>query len=127
MTERPLGVTIICILGLIGATLNVIFGASFIGLFVTESAMGIENTIGFSSSDHLLLGVSYVILGLAMAIGFIWLWQMKKIGWKIVIIVEIINGIGFFILFTWPTMDLIVLIIAAIIIAYLWVKKDLFK
>lgn len=118
--ERPLGVTVICILGWIGAILSIIGGIGIaflgplLGAFAEVPAMA-GVVVGF-------LGIVTLILGLVLLVAFYWLWQMKKTGWTIVMVLEIIG-----IIMSLVSLNIWNIIIPVIIVLYLYTKKDLFK
>ena len=121
MAERPLGVTIICVLGFLGAILSILGGAVLLGLGgAAITAIGTEAAaIGGLAG---ILGGVILIVGIVSLIVLYWLWNMKKIGWTIYMILEIIG-----IVLNLVSLSIIGLIIPIIIVAYLWTKKDLFK
>ncbi|NIO20204.1 MAG: hypothetical protein GTN76_05525 [Candidatus Aenigmarchaeota archaeon] len=116
MIERPLGVTIICILGFISA----IF-ALMSGIILTTITSLFQNSIitlfGF-------LGYILIIIAIANFIGFYLLLKMKRTGWVIVTvmgIISIILGIASF-----GIDSLVSIIISAVIVGYLFMKRKLF-
>jgi hypothetical protein len=102
MAKRPLGVTIICLIGWLGALLSVIGGLSTIWFFG--------------------LGTISLILGVVTAIVLYWLWQMKKQGWMWTMVLE-----GILLLVALVQMDAVGVIVAGIVLVYLWMNKKLFK
>jgi hypothetical protein len=102
MAKRPLGVTIICLIGWLGALLSVIGGLSTIWFFG--------------------LGIISLILGVVTAIVLYWLWQMKKQGWMWTMVLE-----GILLLVALVQMDAVGVIVAGIVLVYLWMNKKLFK
>ena len=74
--------------------------------------------VAFSS----LLQFSGLLIGIALLISLVWLWQMKRIGWAIVMILEIISliiGIA--------NGNIVGAIIALIVVIYLYMKRGLFR
>jgi len=122
MAERPLGVTIICILGFLGAIGTILGGIAALGFGMVWGATAAGTEMAGFEGLFAILGGAFLIIGIALLISLIWLWQMKKIGWTIVMILEIIG-----IILALVQMQIINLIIPVIIVAYLWMKKDLFK
>lgn len=122
MAERPTGVTIICILGWIGAILSIIGGAAlaFLGPFLAAFVQEVPALV--SGALLMGLGVVTLILGIVLLVAFYWLWQMKKTGWTIVMVLEIISLITGLVSLSWFQ-----IIIALIIVLYLYTKRDLFK
>lgn len=114
MAARPLGVTIICILGIIAALLAIAGGA---GALMLGGLLGID----------LVMGLSLVSLVVAIItlISLIWLWQMKKMGWTLVMILEIISLI--IMIAGFSLMNTASIVIALIIVVYLYTKRTLFK
>lgn len=116
-SKRPTGVSIICILGFIGAILQIIGG-------ITMAAFSdmVASAIAWDPSSMMALGVITLIIGIITFIGVYWLWKMLKKGWTIVMVLEILGliiGIA--------TMNIISIVIALIILIYLWMKRALFK
>lgn len=121
MANRPLGITIICILGFIGAILLILGGIALLGLGGLGVMAGSELATLFGGFLG-IIGVIILLLGIVTAIALFWLWQMKKIGWTLTMVMEIIG-----IVLSLVQMQIISIIIPAIIVIYLWMKKDLFK
>ena len=121
MAERPLGVSIICILGFLGAILSILAGVALLALPSLTEVAGAEIPVLFGGFPE-IAGIIVLIIGIATLIALVWLWQMKKIGWTIIMVLEIIS-----IIMAIVQMQMVNLIIPLIIIIYLWTKKDLFK
>jgi hypothetical protein len=111
MSERPLGVTIIGILWIIGGLLaifaGIISGAilSFVGLGGLGAAIGI---VAF------IIGIVYLILGVGCFMAWPWVWTVGVIFSAISILIGIMN------LFSQGAGALLGIIIAAIILYYLF-------
>jgi hypothetical protein len=118
--KRPLGVTVICILGWILAALSILGGiaALFLGglLNILSSMPTITSAIvGF-------LGVITLILGIVLILAFYWLWQMKKMGWTLVTVLMIIE-----LVLSLVSLSILGIVLSLVILLYLWMKKDLFR
>ena len=122
MAQRPLGVTVICILGFLGAILGIVGGLGLIvvGSFFSGAVMGAVP--GFLAGMLGVFGGVLIVLGIISFVVIYWLWQMKKIGWTLTLIIEIIG-----ILLNLASFNIIGLVIPVIIVVYLLLKKDLFK
>jgi uncharacterized membrane protein HdeD (DUF308 family) len=77
---------------------------------------------GLLSGLGSILGAVFLFLGLAEFVVIYWLWQMKKQGWTWLMILEAIG-----IVVSLVQMNIIGIIIPAIIVIYLWMKKNLFR
>ena len=117
---RPIGVTIIAILGIIFSFLMVFAGLA--GFFLSD-AIGADAFGGLGSLLS-LVSVMALVIRVVGIIASVFLLKMKKIGMILVVIVGILSIIMSVLQFS--TNNLISIIIWAIIIAYLFKKKDLF-
>lgn len=117
MAERPTGVTVICILGFLGAILLIASG--LMALTLGGIMTGFFGSLGEFVS---VIAGLVLILGVLEFVGLYWLWYMLKKGWTLVIILEIIGIIISLLYF-----DIIGLMISGIIVVYLFMKKDLFQ
>jgi hypothetical protein len=106
IVERPLGVTIISILGFLGSI--IIFSFSVVSLIQGEI---------FNIGTYILLGISVVAF-----IAIFGVWQMKKWGWNFLMIVFSLSIILDFITFNIRLTPL-----TLIIVIYLWMKRKLFR
>jgi hypothetical protein len=140
MEGRPLGITLLCILGwlealvifFIGLALVAlgVFGQSLIeGLF--SSLLDLPLTAGnaFAVLGEILavIGVVLVILGVVSFWFVSWLWKMQKRGWKWTMYSQVMSIIVGMIDVVFDPTSIIWLVFPAIIVIYLWMKKDLFK
>jgi lysylphosphatidylglycerol synthetase-like protein (DUF2156 family) len=80
MADRPIGVTILCILSWIGAIVLIAFGA-------IAAIAGAGGGWGWL----MLSGVAMLILGIVLFLITFGLWQLKKWAWWIAIILFIIS------------------------------------
>lgn len=141
MGDRPLLITIICIFGFLGGILT--FLAGLFSLFVTgmftESLItgtkipGLTFTgtgvlvdlfgkeLGAVAMSGILAGI-FLFFGIITIVFYYWLWKMKKIGWILVMIMNIIDLIIYFVGLGsgFP-------IFSVLVILYFWWKKDLFS
>ena len=121
MAEKPLGVTIICVLGFLGGIIAILGGAALLALPGLAEIAGTAVPAMFEGIATIMGGI-ILIIGIATLIVLYWLWNMKKIGWTIYMILQVIS-----IVINLVSMQLASLVIPVIIVAYLWTKKDLFK
>ena len=116
MADRPLGVTIICILGFLGALIYIAGGAAIFGLgglgMMAIPAIGGLVTV---------MGAVVLVIGIVLLLAFFWTWKMRKRGWTIVMILEIIG-----IILSLLAMDFISIVLPIIIVIYLFLKRGLF-
>jgi hypothetical protein len=119
--KRPLGVTIFSILGIIASLLVIMAGVMLVGLMgVLETATG----LGVFAGMGMIIGVVYIILGIVELIAYIMLFKMKRIGWIIVTvlgIIFIIMGLAQDVM-----SNIISVVITAIILIYLYTKRQLY-
>ena len=133
--KRPVGVIIIFILGLLGSIGSVIFGAIF--AFLDPAVLyGPEVLALFPDSilnQLFTIGVVNLVIGIIGLLAYILFFQMKKIGWILVILIGIfgiaygiinlaISGFDVTLLYSYIGG----LIYNIIILAYVFLKKDLF-
>ncbi|NIP40244.1 MAG: hypothetical protein GTN39_01840 [Candidatus Aenigmarchaeota archaeon] len=134
--SRPTGVTIICILGFLGAILLLISGVLLVGLggIIVNTGipfLGNETASvtlgGFGSVLGPLLDLmGFVLIALAVIyfVSFYLLLKMNRIGFVLVILLGLLQIIGSAISFSMNNATMIVL--WAIIIAYLFIKRKFF-
>ena len=110
-----------CILGWIGAIITILGGLALLGIGaiagIVDSSIG-----GLLSGVGIILGIVVLIVGIANLVVVYWLWQMEKKGWTWTMIIEIIG-----LILSLVQMNVVSIILSAIIVGYLWTKKDLFK
>jgi hypothetical protein len=111
MSERPLGVTIIGILWIIGG-LFAIFGGIIGGAVL--SVIGLEGLGAAIAIIAFIIGVVYLILGIGCFKAWPWVWTVGVIFSALSILIGIVN------LFTVGASALFGIIIAAIILYYLF-------
>jgi hypothetical protein len=80
--------------------------------------------LGIFGAMGAVLGVVTLLIGIVSLVAFWWLWKMLKKGWTLAIILEVIGLILNLVSFNMGSVVGIVL--ALVIIVYLWMKKDLF-
>lgn len=127
--HRPTGVTIICVLGFISALGGIfigLLGVLFTGLFAgLLGAVGGEAAAGAGSFASLgfIISLMPMVLGIVQLVAFFMLLKMKKMGFVLVLIIEIIQ-----IVVGVMTMALSMFLVplALIIVIYLLLKRDLF-
>jgi len=129
MAERPLGITIIAILGFIGAVLLVI-GGLFL-LFVGTALMEIlEGTTGlFGGLLGTAAGAIVLIIGIVQFVISYGLWKLKK--WAlyiefILLLLGIVNSI-IMMAYIGDLTQIVAIIISAIILYYLYSKRKVFS
>ena len=122
MTERPLGLTIICIFGFVGAVLTIISGIEMLfalGTTFSGETGGIsDNVSGVTGS---IIGIVALLISIVSFYAFYGLWNIKKWAWTLTVILEIIN-----IIFDLISLNLAI-IIPVIVVIYLWMKRGIFS
>ncbi len=121
--------TIVAILGIILSILTILGGVVFLGLGGLVAVAGAGATMDAAliaglSGMVMVFGVAFLVIGIISLIGFIMLLKMKKIGWILVTIFGIISIIMS--LISNPIGNIISIVITAIIIIYLYTKRQLF-
>ncbi len=115
--KRPLGITIICILGFIGVFLSIVSGIAILSI----SDLMAEFSQLYGAMTHIIIGLSMIFAAIEV-IGLYWLWNMLKKGWFVVITIEIIG-----IVFSLVSFNIIGVLIPAVIVYYLYINRNLFK
>ncbi len=76
------------------------------------------------------LGFAFIIMGILELVGFILLLKMKRIGWIIIMILGILQIIGYLfpslISFTFDVTSIPILLLWIIVVGYLFMKRKLF-
>lgn len=111
MSERPLGVTIIGILWIIGGLLAIFAGIIGGAILSVAGLGGLGAAIGIVA---FIVGVVYLILGVGCFMAWPWVWTVGVIFSALSILIGIIN------LFSQGASALLGIIIAAIILYYLF-------
>jgi hypothetical protein len=116
MVDRPLGVTIICILSWIGAIALIAIGALFVlgGLFIPLLAV---------------IGAVFLVIGIVSFLVTFALWNLKMWAWWIIVIlnvISIVSGIGSAVAYG-DFSPIFGIIIPVIIVIYLWTVRDHFR
>ncbi len=119
ISERPLGVTIISILGFIGAGLLVLAGIAMLGFGGMMGSLGMMG--GLLGGVGAMMGIVLLASGILLFAVYYGLWNMKRWAWIVTMVLE---GLG---LLSGLASMSISLVVPAIILWYLWTKKDLFK
>lgn len=118
-TARPLGVTVLGIIGLLWSLLALIGTASLL----TLSAAVVGSMGGIASFGSGVIEISaMLIISIISLIGYILLLKMKRNGWLIVEIFGVIS-----IILSALSLNIIGIVITAIIIGYLYTKRQLFR
>jgi hypothetical protein len=123
---RPTGITVICILGFLGAGFSIFSGiivislstlfSTFVGTVGGETAAAGELfTLGS------LIALSLIIIGVIEFVAFFLLLGMKRTGFILVVIMEIIT-----IALAATSINILTIAIAAVILVYLLMKRNLF-
>ena len=130
MAERPLGVSIIAILGFIAAIIAILLGIGLLALGGVAVTM-LESMI---PGLGMLLGIVVGAMGIVLLVAGIFqflisygLWKMKKWAWIIEMIFLILgillNLAG---IISSPISSIVGIIIGGLITYYLWTKRTLF-
>lgn len=118
MAERPLGVSIIAILGFIGAIILILIGVFL--MVVGGIGVSILGLFGFLGLMAGFFGAILIMIGLIEFVISYGLWKMKKWAWIIGIILNLVGVMAS------PISSIIGIIISGLILFYLWTKKNLF-
>jgi len=119
--QRPLGVTILSILGILVSLLIILSGVTLAGL---SGMVGSAMNLGILTGNAMIVGVIFLVLGIVDLIAYIMLFKMKRIGWLLVTVLGVISilmGIA-----TDVMSNVITIVITALIIIYLYTKRQLF-
>jgi hypothetical protein len=127
MATRPLGVTIICILGWLGAILSIVGGLALLGLSSLSGAFAAAAMGQVLGSLVSVYGALVIIVSAVSIIALYWLWNMMKKGWNLTMILEVIGVVFGVIQIIYNPISVFGLAIPAIIVIYLWMNKNLFK
>lgn len=116
MTDRPLGVTIICIISWIGAIGLIAIGALMVlgGIFIPLLAV---------------IGAVFLVIGIVSFLVTFALWNLKMWAWWIIVIlnvISIVSGIGSAVAYG-DFSPIFGIIIPVIIVIYLWTVRDHFR
>ena len=115
--------TVICVLGIIVAILGIVGGVALIGLGGLFASAG--GAFGLLGAFGTAIGAAVLIISLISLLGFAWLWGMKRKGWTLVMVMEVISlAIS---IASFSGSNLASIVIGLIIIIYLYTKRDLFK
>ena len=133
MAQRPTGVTLICVLGFIQALMMIgsglyvfYFGSVLSGAGAGAGSIGMA--FGILGMIFSAMALIPVFIGLLLLVAFYWLWNMKRSGWTIVVILQILALL--FSLAGTAMMDpasIINLVLSGAILYYLFTNKKLFK
>ena len=121
MAERPLGLTIICILGFIGAIIGILGGIAVFALAPILGGLVGGEYGSLLGTGTMIIGIVTLIISIISLYAFYGLWNMKKWAWTWTMILEVISIILGLTSLS-PTV-----IIPVIVVIYLWMKKDIFK
>ena len=127
MATRPLGVTIIYILGWLGAILSIVGGLALLGLSSLSGAFAAAAMGQVLGSLVSVYGALVIIVSAVSIIALYWLWNMMKKGWNLTMILEVIGVVFGVIQIIYNPISVFGLAIPAIIVIYLWMNKNLFK
>ncbi len=133
MAKRPTGVTLICILGFVEALVTIgsglyafLLGSILSGIGAAGGAVGA--VFGVMGMLFSFMSLIPVVIGFLLLVAFYWLWKMKRSGWTIVMILEVIMllfslaGIA-----TMNIYSILNLVLSVVILYYLFRNKKLFK
>lgn len=121
LVARPLGITIICLLGFLNAISMILIGLGLVGV---ASLAGLTGTVVGSVISGLGItgGLAFLVLGILTFVIVYGLWEMQKWAWSWTIFFE---GLAF--ILSLLSGNVIGVIISGIIVAYLWMNKGLFR
>jgi hypothetical protein len=127
LQKRPVGITIVCALGLVLSVLLIIVGifafalADYAGALVAEE-MAVAATMLFR-----ILGAVSFALGVVGFVAFYLLFKMKRTGWIIVTVVGFLAIIsGILSLAGGNLISVVSVIIWILIVGYLWTQRKVF-
>ena len=86
--------------------------------------VGSAMNLGILTGNAMIVGVIFLVLGIVDLIAYIMLFKMKRIGWLLVTVLGVISilmGIA-----TDVMSNVITIVITALIIIYLYTKRQLF-
>lgn len=119
-SERPLGVTILSVLGYIGAILMALSGISVIAFGGLASSLGVLGLM--FGSVGIIAGVMLLAMGIITFAVSYGLWNLKKWAWTVAIILEGLSVLG-----NLMSMSIVGIIIPVIVVYYLYTQKEIFK
>ncbi|MBI4162530.1 MAG: hypothetical protein HY513_02510 [Candidatus Aenigmarchaeota archaeon] len=129
--DRPLGIKILSILGMIWSALSIPVGISAFILSKYMEAYSVGQSFGQMAGSFETAGTVSIIMGIVSLFAFYLLLKMKKTGWSFVmvlsiasIIVGVIFALMYGILFLMNS--IFSAVVSIMIMIYLWTKKDLF-
>jgi hypothetical protein len=117
--KRPLGVTVICVLGFLGALFWIAGGAMAVMGGAALGVIGAAPALGLVASAT---GIVTAIIGVILLLAFFWTWNLMKKGWTLVMIMEIIG-----LILSLISMNIVGIVLALVIAGYLYMNKSLFK
>jgi len=123
--RKPLGVRIICILGILGAILEVVGGIGLMAFagFISLRIPGVPLPAFFTQPLLVgIMGIALLVLGIASFIALRWLCAMKRTGWLAYMGILLVSIALHIASFTFTDV-----ILPAIIVAYLLYIRKLFK
>lgn len=124
MAERPLGVTVACILGFVGAAFWIAMGA------LTARAGSLAGSIAGAEEMGMiavLAGSVSIIVGIILLLGLYWTWKLRKRGWAIVMVFGITGlAISSLSVLSGAYLDAIGIIIPLVLVIYLYMKRGVF-
>ncbi len=121
MVARPLGITIICLLGFLNAISIILTGLGLAGIgglaAITGTAIG-----GIIGGLGIAGGLAFLAVGIIAFVIVYGLWRMQKWAWSWTIFFQ-----GILLVLYIINVNLLGILLSAIIIGYLWMNKRLFK
>ncbi len=120
MNERPLGVTIICFLGLLDA-----IGSLVMGVFAIASSGFVGSIVLWVGEKYILDGIMLIIAGILKSTIAFGLLFLKKWAWTLTMVLD---GISIIWLFTKgiSIASILVALIPIMVLVYLYLKKSSF-
>jgi hypothetical protein len=135
--QRPTGVLIISILGILVSVFSILGALLIIGLGSFMAGGGFGDIGNFTMEGiefiipiedvgtmFMILGIIPLILGILGLVAYILLLKMKKVGWYLVTVIGIISVI--MAVLTFSITSIVTIVIWIIILAYLVTKRQLF-
>lgn len=133
MANRPLGVAVLGILGMLKGLLLIMLGFAMLLGGTLLGGLGLTFLSAVPSFLFAalfgLVGLSFLVAGFIFLAIYYWLYQMKKIGLWIVMFMEALSVIGgiFGLASNLHRESLFGILWSLIVLSYLWMRRDMFK
>lgn len=119
--KRPLGITILSLLGFISAAITLVVGAGIM-LLGGAAFLGTGTWMTAFAAMGAALGIIFIIYGLIQGAISFGLWTMQKWAWMVAMITYSVS-----LLYSLYTVDISTIIAGAIVISYLYIVRKKFR